>query len=247
MTLNFLNEFQSPVASDLTIIAGGIRQTLGNHLAFALPVIESAIVGEGLIASSVMMLCARAIGLQDGDEQRLHAFATAMELMVISLGAHAQLDRTGLSEPANPLLTLGTAASVLLGDALYTRAFQLVVRTGHTEGLAEIGRATEDMVVAATGGRVMADHLKAPLTTDSSYRAAAYASSCRLASLLQDSATLDQHMLVSRLADRLAKPEKIASTIPADFVTRDTDKLFTCFDPSIFRDALVSLYTSPSL
>jgi hypothetical protein len=68
---------------------------LGNeqssHLTFARPIIDSAIAIEGLVASSVLMLCARAIGVQDGGERCLYAFATAMELIALSLGVHAQL------------------------------------------------------------------------------------------------------------------------------------------------------------
>jgi hypothetical protein len=61
------------------------------HVAFARPIIDRAIAIEGLIASSVLMLCARARGVQDGGERCLYAFATAKELIVLSLGGHAQL------------------------------------------------------------------------------------------------------------------------------------------------------------
>ncbi|SEF07681.1 hypothetical protein SAMN02787142_7511 [Burkholderia sp. WP9] len=246
MRHDVLYDFQAPISTDLTAILNQVGDKQSSHLAFARPFIDGAIANERLLASSVLMLCARAIGVQDGRERCLYAFAAAMELMVLSLGAHARLSDATAGTPANPLLTLGTAAGVLLGDVLYTRAFQIVVKTGHAGGLAEIARATERMVAAAANDRVVPNESTPTQRGTASFRMEAYASCCRLAGVLNETVSPDRHAQLGRLAERLLGTRMIPMSGDENVETKETDLdlLHTCFRPSEFRDALSLLLSS---
>lgn len=246
MKYDFLYNVQAPISTDLTAILNEVGDKQSSHLAFARPFIDGSIANERLIASSVLMLCARAIGVQDGRERCLYAFAAAMELMVLSLGAHAQLSDATAGTPVNPLLTLGTAAGVLLGDVLYTRAFQIVVKTGHAGGLAEIARATERMVAAAANDTVVPNDSTPTQRGKASFRMEAYASCCRLAGVLNETVCADRHAQLGRLAERLLGTRMIPMSMDANVETKETDLdlLHSCFGPSEFRDALALLLSS---
>jgi hypothetical protein len=246
MKHDFLYNVHAPISTDLTAILNEVGDKQSSNLAFARPFIDGSIANERLIASSVLMLCARAIGVQEGTERCLYAFAAAMELMVLSLGAHAQLSDATAGTPVNPLLTLGTAAGVLLGDVLYTRAFQIVVKTGHAGGLAEIARATERMVAAAANDTVVPNDSTPTQRGKASFRMEAYASCFRLAGVLNETVSADRHAQLGRLAERLLGTRMIPMSMDANVETKETDLdlLHSCFGPSEFREALALLLSS---
>ncbi|MDE1179278.1 hypothetical protein [Paraburkholderia sp.] len=255
MTPEILQQSQAPISADLAAILNVLSQEQSAHLTFAKPFINAAIANEHLIASSVLMLSARAAGAasdDDRDAPTLHAFAAAMELMVLSLEAHARLgnqrsgdaaqaQNEGEGEVSSPLLSLGTPAGVLLGDVLYTRAFQIVVKTGHAPGLTEIARATERMVTAAAREHIATTAGTHPAPDDPArvnpFRREAYAACCRLAAVLTP-VTQDQHALLFSLADRMTGSVQLESALPDTSVLRD------CFAPSMYRDALSGLLAS---
>lgn len=98
-----------------------------------------------------MLLVSRAICRDGILSQAVHAFAAAMELVMVVVEGHARLPERGGSANADDdgQVFHEAAPGVLLGDLLYTHAFGLVTGTGHPEGLACLAAITEDMVTAA--------------------------------------------------------------------------------------------------
>jgi hypothetical protein len=191
-----LHPWQNLIASDLNAVLSLIEFGQPSSFRFAQPLIREALMQQELASSSLLLLCARAMGAKNERRPTLHAFAAGMELITLSLHAHANLPDTAASTHPMPLLSLGTATGVLLSDYLYTRAFGMIVRTGHPEAVAEVAKATERMVTAATAERFStADSGNQPVTASRSPLAAAWGASCSLAALLAGATHPDASLL----------------------------------------------------
>jgi len=202
--------WQARIASDITAVID-LAETTQSSLQFAQPVIRAALMQQEFLPTSLLMLCARAIGFADEMLPKLHAFAGAMELINASLLAHVNVPDRGQSARCVPLLSLGPAAGVLLGDCLYTRAFGMIARADHAKGVAEVAMVTEQMVTAG-----MLERFPAPGGEESgtdapvSQLAVVWGASCSLAALLTGS-TPAQYSLLREFGVRCATFRQLAS------------------------------------
>jgi len=202
--------WQAHIASDITAVVD-LTETTQSSLRFAQPIISAALMQQEFLPTSLLMLCARAIGFADEMLPKFHAFAGAMELINASLLAHVNLPDTGQSARSLPLLSLGPAAGVLLGDCLYTRAFGMIARAGHAKGVAEMAMVTEQMVTAG-----MLERFPPPGGEESSTRApvsqlaVVWGASCSLAALLAGS-TPARYSLLREFGVRCATFRQLVS------------------------------------
>ncbi|ASW04345.1 MULTISPECIES: hypothetical protein [Burkholderiaceae] len=179
------HEWQNPIASDLSGVAQLLELALPSAATFARPLVRSAIVSEDLLASSLLVLCAHEVAGTVPLVPAVQVFAAAMELIIISLNAHALLPDGELAMESSPLLALGSAAGVLLGDLLYTHAFRMIVQTREANAIQLVAKATEEMVKGATRERFPANGQMASCDDVLGARlAATYGACCRIGGLL---------------------------------------------------------------
>lgn len=265
------------LSSDLVAVTRLMESGQSAHLGFVDTIVRAAVARNRFVASSLLMLGTRALGndaAEPLDASTLHAFAAAMELIVLSLDGHANLPDQSRANPDEPLLSLGPAVGVLLGDLLYTRAFRLIVQTGHERGLAEVARITERMVLGATSERfpaaaeTNAPTATAPATQSATLLTATYAGCASLAALL-GGATPQQHQLLERLGTMCGRLQSTQPQAAADGSGNGKGKgkgthangnaadASTCkalageiFEPSEYRDDICALVdflaTSPA-
>ena len=117
----------------------GLTEDLGGHL-----------VGSGgkRLRPAVTILAARACGLQGNTHL---ALAAVVELIHTSTLLHDDVvDHARRRRGRDAAHTIwGERASVLVGDFLYTRAFELLVTVGSLEAMAVLSRATTAMAEGA--------------------------------------------------------------------------------------------------
>lgn len=235
--------WKQPVAADLQVVVQLIEADQSAHLGFVDSLVSNSVNSHGHVPSALLLLTARALAPTAPLAPGAHAFAAAMELIVLSLGAHASLPDKQEASSTQPMLSLGPAIGVLLGDLLYSRAFRLIAGTGLEKGIAEVANITERMVVAATRDR-FAPHEITSADQPRTLMAAAYAGCCTLSAALtgasgqQTQLLHDFGLLCATLEQQAGTPAEAGSAAAA----AEADALSTqIFPASIYRDALGNL------
>ena len=115
------SDWTSSIRDDLETVKKRIELDDVEHLRFVDPIIGTSIQRQAYIPSGLMLLTARAFALDASGEEALCAFAAAMELIVMSLGAHAKLPERRALQAAEPMLALGPHRRVARRPAVHPR------------------------------------------------------------------------------------------------------------------------------
>ena len=159
-------EISAPVSSDFEDMNDAIRHELDSEVKF----IEQ--VGLHLISSGgkrlrplVTLLCSKALGYQGSDHVKI---ATVIEFFHTSTLLHDDVVDNSTLRRGNPTANAlwGNAASVLVGDFLLSRAFQLVVNIGHMRLMEVLADATRTI---AEGEVMQLTNCKNPEITEADY------------------------------------------------------------------------------
>ena len=139
MTLEFL---QPVIGDDMAAVDRVLRESLNSDVALIRQVAEHIIGGGGKrLRPALLLLAASACGYVGRDH---HTLAAAIEMIHTATLLHDDVvDESALRRgraTANALF--GNAASVLVGDFLYSRAFQMMVGIGRMRVLDVLADAT---------------------------------------------------------------------------------------------------------
>jgi octaprenyl-diphosphate synthase len=144
VTTEFL---KSMLAADMAEVDRTLRESLASDVALIRQVAEYIIAGGGKrLRPALLLLSARACGYAGRDQYTL---AAVVEMIHTATLLHDDVvDESSLRRGhATANATFGNAASVLVGDFLYSRAFQLMVGVGSMRVLEIVSEATN--VIAA--------------------------------------------------------------------------------------------------
>ena len=158
--------FQSVVADDFTAVDGIIRQQLKSHV----PLVEK--IGDYIISAGgkrlrplLVLLSGKALGYQ-ADDLRLLA-ATIEFLHTATLLHDDVVDMSGMRRGrATANAQWGNAPSVLVGDFLYSRSFEMMVELGSMPVMRILSRATR---VIAEGEVLQLSKVRDASTTEDTY------------------------------------------------------------------------------
>ena len=139
MTIDAIREF---IADDLTAVDAVIRQRLGSDVVLIRQIAEYIIGGGGKrLRPALLILAARACGYEG---RHHHELAAVVEFIHTATLLHDDVvDESGLRRgraTANALF--GNAAAVLVGDFVYSRAFQMMVEVQDMKVLRVLADAT---------------------------------------------------------------------------------------------------------
>jgi len=137
-----LPELLAPVADDMKAVDAVIRAHLDSDVVLIRTIGEHIIGGGGKrMRPALVLMIAKALGYQ-GEQHSL--LAAAIEFIHTSTLLHDDVvDESSLRrgrDTANAVF--GNAASVLVGDYLYARAFEMMVKAGSMDIMAILSRAT---------------------------------------------------------------------------------------------------------
>jgi octaprenyl-diphosphate synthase len=138
---------KSMLAADMAEVDRTLRQSLDSDVVLIRQVAEYIIAGGGKrLRPALLLLSARACGYEGRDQYTL---AAVVEMIHTATLLHDDVvDESSLRRGhATANATFGNAASVLVGDFLYSRAFQLMVAVGSMRVLEIVSEATN--VIAA--------------------------------------------------------------------------------------------------
>jgi octaprenyl-diphosphate synthase len=130
------------LAADLAKVDTALRASLGSDVALIRQVAEYIITGGGKrLRPALLVLSARACGYPGANK---YALAAAVEMIHTATLLHDDVvDESKLRRGhATANATFGNSASVLVGDFLYSRAFQLMVGLGSVRILEILSNAT---------------------------------------------------------------------------------------------------------
>ncbi|BCR23314.1 polyprenyl synthetase family protein [Aquipseudomonas alcaligenes] len=158
--------FHSVVADDFTAVDGIIRQQLKSHV----PLVEK--IGDYIISAGgkrlrplLVLLSGKALGYQ-ADDLRLLA-ATIEFLHTATLLHDDVVDMSGMRRGrATANAQWGNAPSVLVGDFLYSRSFEMMVELGSMPVMRILSRATR---VIAEGEVLQLSKVRDASTTEDTY------------------------------------------------------------------------------
>ena len=135
------------LAADMAEVDRTLRESLASDVALIRQVAEYIIAGGGKrLRPALLLLSASACGYEGRDQYTL---AAVVEMIHTATLLHDDVvDESSLRRGhATANATFGNAASVLVGDFLYSRAFQLMVGVGSMRVLEIVSEATN--VIAA--------------------------------------------------------------------------------------------------
>lgn len=138
-----LAAIRAPIAADLTAVDAVIRARLDSEVALIRQVAEYIVQSGGKrLRPALVLLAAGACGVTAGPHK--HALAAVIEFIHTATLLHDDVvDESGLRrgrQTANALF--GNAAAVLVGDFLYSRAFQMMVEVGSMPVMRVMSHAT---------------------------------------------------------------------------------------------------------
>jgi octaprenyl-diphosphate synthase len=137
-----LESIRAPIASDLTHVDAVIRERLRSEVVL-IRTIADYIIGSGgkRLRPALVLLAANACGAQGTAK---HSLAAVIEFIHTATLLHDDVvDESSLRrgrKTANA--EFGNAASVLVGDFLYSRAFQMIVEAGSLRVMKVLADAT---------------------------------------------------------------------------------------------------------
>lgn len=165
------------VVTDMEAVDRIIRQQLRSDVALINQIGEYIInAGGKRIRPTLLLLFAKAFGYQ-GD--RHHTLAAAVECIHTATLLHDDVvDESALrrGQPTSNAL-FGNAASVLVGDFIYTRAFQMMVSVGDMRVMQVMANATN---VIAEGEVLQLMNMRDATLTEERYMAIIYAKTAAL-------------------------------------------------------------------
>ena len=172
-----LDDLRAPVAEDWEGVNRLIYQRLGSDVALVNQVAHHIIYSGGKrLRPLTVLLAGRACGYQ-GEQHR--AAAAVIEFIHTATLLHDDVvDASSLrrgQETANALF--GNQASVLVGDFLYSRAFQIMVEIGEMRVLEVMADATNTI---AEGEVLQLMNCNDPDTTEADYREVIYRKTAKL-------------------------------------------------------------------
>ena len=138
--------FLAPIAADMRRVDGVIRARLGSDVVLVRQVAEYIVAGGGKrLRPSLVLLAAGAAGYpgEKGGELHLEMAAVVEFIHTATLLHDDVVDESSLRrgrKTANA--EFGNSASVLVGDFLYSRAFQMLVATGSLRIMKVLADAT---------------------------------------------------------------------------------------------------------
>ncbi len=141
-TPNPLRSILAPIEADMCAMDAIIRSRLSSDVAL-IGTIADYLIGAGgkRLRPAVLLLTARALGYAD---KAHHVLAAVIEFIHTATLLHDDVvdDSTLRRGRTTSNAMFGNAASVLVGDFLYSRAFQMMVACGSGEVLAILANAT---------------------------------------------------------------------------------------------------------
>jgi octaprenyl-diphosphate synthase len=142
LSIPFLSQ---AVAADMAEVDAVLRRSLTSSVALVRQVAEY-IVGAGgkRLRPAVLLLAANAFGYRGSDHYQL---AAVIEMIHTATLLHDDVvdESSQRRGRATANAAFGNAASVLVGDFLYSRAFQLMVATGRMRVLSILADATNEI------------------------------------------------------------------------------------------------------
>jgi octaprenyl-diphosphate synthase len=194
-----LPAIQALAAADMAAVDALIRRRLGSDVALVNQVAEHIVAAGGKrLRPMLLLLTARALGHSGADA---HQLAAVVEFIHTATLLHDDVvDESDLRrgrKTANALF--GNAASVLVGDFLYSRSFQLMVELERLP----VMRILADTTNAIAEGEVLQLlHIRNPDTDEGAYlnvierkTAVLFAAATRIGALLADADATTQQRL----------------------------------------------------
>lgn len=157
---------QSLIATDF----GAVDKTIHQQLVSNVPMVEK--IAEYIISSGGKrlrpMIVLLAAGLQGNISQRHHELATVIEFLHTATLLHDDVVDTSEMRRGRPTANAqwGNAASVLVGDFLYARSFELLVNIGHLDVMAALSGTTRKI---AEGEVMQLTNVRNPDLTETQY------------------------------------------------------------------------------
>lgn len=183
-----LTEVQAFAAADMAAVDALIRRRLASDVVLVNQVAEHIVAGGGKrLRPMLLLLAARALGHQGPDA---HQLAAVVEFIHTSTLLHDDVvDESDLRRGRSTAnAVFGNAASVLVGDFLYSRSFELMVELGSMP-VQEILAGTTNRI--AEGEVLQLLHVRNPDVDESAYlrvierkTAILFAAATRLGALL---------------------------------------------------------------
>jgi octaprenyl-diphosphate synthase len=161
-----LSTILEPIAADMQQVDAVIRQRLQSEVPLILTISEYIIASGGKrLRPALVLLVARALG---HDSKAMHELAAVVEFIHTATLLHDDVvDESSLRrgrQTANA--AFGNAASVLVGDFLYSRAFQMMVGVDRMPVLQVLADATN---VIAEGEVLQMLNMHDPDITEAAY------------------------------------------------------------------------------
>ncbi len=137
-----LSDLFVPIAADMKALDAVIRKRLDSEVVLIRTIGEYIVSAGGKrLRPAVLMLVAKALGYQGTDH---HLLAAVVEFIHTATLLHDDVvdesDMRRGKSTANAVF--GNAASVLVGDYLYSRSFEMMVETRSMEAMAVLSAAT---------------------------------------------------------------------------------------------------------
>jgi len=139
VTLDFL---KASIGADMARVDAVLRDSLSSEVVLIRQIAEYIVASGGKrLRPALVLLAAKACGDPDGHR---HALAAVVEMIHTATLLHDDVvdESTQRRGRATANATFGNAASVLVGDFLYSRAFQMMVATGRMRVLEILSDAT---------------------------------------------------------------------------------------------------------
>jgi octaprenyl-diphosphate synthase len=162
-----LADILAPVAEDMQQLNTVIWQHMHSEIALIRQMAEALITAGGKrLRPAVLLLVSAALGAQGGAR---HQLAAVIELIHTATLIHDDVvDESELRRGKKTAHTLfGNAASVLVGDFLYSRAFQIMVEIKQLRVMQIVAHATNKI---AEGEILQLSHLHNPDIDEAGYR-----------------------------------------------------------------------------
>jgi len=172
-----LNDIRALVAGDLKQVDAEIRRQLSSDVAMVSQVAEYIVGGGGKRLRPLMvLLAARAAGI--ADERHVRAAAIIEFIHTATLLHDDVVDESHQRRGRNTANEVfGNAASVLVGDFLYSRSFQMMVDIGAMRVMDVMANATNTI---AAGEVLQLMNAGDPETTEERYLEVIYRKTARL-------------------------------------------------------------------
>jgi len=172
-----LNDIRAPVADDLKRVDAEIRHQLASDVVLVSQIGEYIVAAGGKrLRPLCVILAARAAGATD--ERHIRAAAVIEFIHTATLLHDDVVDESHQRRGRNTANDVfGSTASVLVGDFLYSRAFQMMVSIGRPEVMGVMADATNTI---AAGEVMQLMNAGDPDTTEERYLEVIYRKTARL-------------------------------------------------------------------